>query len=191
MECMNDAKKRRYPTYLQSQSFWGAHLWQITRDQNLDDTEEDFDRALGISADEIDSFYMRELTNELEWPSFHIPLCSGFSFLVTYENWPEDYTITYRVLNSDRSINICVGNTGGDDFLPMFRWEVLVCLCRVASINSIQPFSWGQVMLLVLPSIWITKGEDLKDIKQNLRLALDGLQLGPRVRKRAGWPRSW
>lgn len=159
--------------------FWGAHLWQITRDQNSDDTEEDFDRALGISTNAIEDFWRRELTSEVEWPSFHIPLCSGFSFQVEYENWPEDYVITYRVLNLDRSIDICVGNTCGHDFLPAFRWEELECLSHVASINSIRPFSRGEVMLLVLPSVWITKGQDLTDIKQKLRLALDELQLGP------------
>jgi hypothetical protein len=105
--------QRKDATHLLTEpKFWAAHLWQITRDQNLDDTEEDFDRALGISSDATLSFYKRELTSESEWPSFHISLCSGFSFLVTYENWPEDYTITYRVLNSERSIDICVGNTG-------------------------------------------------------------------------------
>ncbi|MFL5243019.1 MAG: hypothetical protein ACJ8FY_13005 [Gemmataceae bacterium] len=174
--------QRKDATHLLTEpKFWGAHLWQITKLQNLDDTEEDFDRALGISTDGIESLWIRELTTELEWPSFHIPLCSGFSFLVTYENWPEDHVITYRVLNSERSIDICVGNTCGHDFLPGLRWEELVCLSRVASINSIRPFSWGEVMLLVLPSVWITKAQDLKDIKQKLRLALDGLQLGPRA----------
>jgi hypothetical protein len=171
---------RKDPTLLLTEpKFWAAHLWQITRDQNSDDTEEDFDRALGISSDATVSFYKRELTSESEWPSFHIPLCAGFSFLVEYENWPGDHVITYRILNSDRSVNICVGNTGGHDFLPMFRWEELVCLSRVASLNSSCPFSGGQAMLLVLPSVWIPKDQGLKDIKKKLSLALDELHLGP------------
>jgi hypothetical protein len=146
-------------------------LWQVTVLQNSDGTAQDFDRALGISTEAIESFWVRELTSEIEWPSFHIPLCCGFSFLVEYENWPEDHVISYRVLNSDRSIDICVGNTCGHDFLPAFRWEELVSLSRVASINSIRPFSWGEVMLLVLPSVWITKGQDVTDIKKKLSLA--------------------
>src|SRR6516165_5357801 len=106
--------ERKDATYLLTEpEFWGVHLWQVTRLQNAEGTEEDCDGAIGIATEAMEGFYIGELRSELEWPSFHIPLCSGFSFLITYENWPEDYGITYRVLNLERSIDIRVCEIGG------------------------------------------------------------------------------
>jgi hypothetical protein len=63
------------------------------------------------------------------------------------------------------------------------KWVIYLrsALSQAASTNGSRPFSWGEAMLLVFPSVWITKGEDLAAIKQGLGLALDGLQLGGRA----------
>jgi hypothetical protein len=153
--------------------FRAAHLWNVTRGPLAGSDPEIADRAFGITTDAIEAFYLRELSNEKNWPCFHIPLHSGYTVEVEYANEPEDHQIVYRVCQKEGTSTICVGKSGGHWQLPAFRWAELLKISQAASPSV-------SALLLLLPSTWITYDDNVDEIRQQLIVAWDSLNLVPR-----------
>lgn len=154
-------------------AFWAAHLWNVTRGPLAGGDPEIADAAFGISADAIEAFYLRELSNEEEWPYFHIPLYSGYAVEIEYANKPEDQQVIYRVCQKEWASTICVGKGGGHWQLPAFRWAELLEISKIA-------VRWASAMLLLLPSVWFTRDDNVDEIRRQLIEAWENLNLVPR-----------
>jgi len=156
-------------------AFWAAHVWNVTRGPVAGGDPEIADTAFGIPTDAIEGFYVRELTNEQEWPYFCIPLHSGYAIEIEYANEPEDHHVVYRLCRREWASSICVGHGGGHWQLPAFRWVELLQISQAAACSA-------SAMLLLLPSVWLTRDDDLDDIRQQLTEAWKDLNLVPRSR---------
>lgn len=154
-------------------AFWAAHLWNVTRGPLAGGDPEIADSAFGITTDAIEAFYLRELSNEQEWPYFHIPLHSGFTVEIEYANEPEDHQVVYSLCQKEWTSPICVGKGGGHWRLPAFRWAELLEISQ-AAVQS------ASAMLLLLPSVWITRDDSADEIRRRLIGAWDNLNLVPR-----------
>jgi hypothetical protein len=154
-------------------AFWAAHLWNVTRGPLAGGDPEIADAAFGIATDAIEAFYLRELSNEQDWPYFHIPLHSGCAVEVEYANEPEDHQVVYRVYPKVAASPICVGKGGGHWQLPAFRWAELL------EINQAAVWS-ASATLLLLPSVWITPDDNVDEIRPQLIAAWESLNLVPR-----------
>jgi hypothetical protein len=153
-------------------AFWAAHLWNVTRGPLAGGDPEIADRAFGIAADAIEAFYLQELSNEQDWPYFHIPLHSGYAVEVEYANEPEDHQVVYRVCQKEGASPICVGKSGGHWQLPAFRWAELLEIGQAACPSAI-------AVLLLLPSAWITRDDTVAEIRRQLIAAWESLNLVP------------
>jgi hypothetical protein len=148
--------------------FWAAHLRNVTRGPLASDDPGISDTAFGISTDAIEEFYLRDLSNEEEWPCFHIPLRSGSAVEVVYANEPEDYQVFYYACPQKAGPPICLGKGGGHWQLPAFRWTEIVDISQ-AAVES------ASAMLLPLPSTWLTNDDNMDDVRLRLTDALEKL----------------
>jgi hypothetical protein len=94
---------------LHQPAFWAAHMWNVTRGAIAGGDPEIIDAAFDIPTDAIEAFYLRELSDELNWPYFNTPLRSGYAVEVEYADEPEDYEVVYRVCQQEWTSSICVG----------------------------------------------------------------------------------
>jgi hypothetical protein len=161
------------PDLLEQPAFWAAHMWNITRGPIAENDPEAADAAFGIWPNTIQDFCVQELFNEQQWPYFSVSLRSGFSVQVEYSNFPEDYEIIYRVCHKDWASSISVGKGGGHWQLPAFRWAELLEIGQAAA----RPAS---AMLLLLPSVWITRDDNMAEIRRQLIETWQNLNLVPR-----------
>jgi hypothetical protein len=136
-------------------------MWNVTRGPIAKGDPDPADAALGIKPDDIKDFCMRELFNEEEWPYFRIALRSGFSLEVEYANFPEDYEVLYSLCQNDWASSICLGKGGGHWQLPAFRWTELLELSQAAVRSQ-------TAMLLLLPSVWLTREDNVDEIRHHL-----------------------
>jgi hypothetical protein len=135
------------------------------------------DAAFGVSTDAIEAFYLRELNDEQQWPYFRIPLRSGFSVEVEYANVPEDHEIIYRVCHDEWTNAICAGKGGGNWQLPAFCWAELV---RVSSaVGRKDAYLGVYALLLLFPGMWLTKADDLEEVRRHLLSAWKRLGFMP------------
>jgi hypothetical protein len=161
-------------------AFWAAHMWNVSRGPLADGDPDITDAAFGLSTDAIEAFYLRELSNELEWPYFHIPLRSGCAIEIEYANEPEDHQVVYRVYQKEWASSICVGKGGGHWQLPAFRWAELLEIGQ-AAVEGGERKSWvsASAMLLLLPSVWLTRDDNVDAIRRQLIEAWEKLNLVP------------
>lgn len=153
-------------------AFWAAHMWNVTRGPLAGGDPEIADGAFRIATDAIEAFYLQELSNEQYWPYFHIPLHSGWAVEVEYANELEDHQIVYRVCQKEGASSICVGKGGGHWQLPAFRWAELLEISQAASLSA-------STILLLLPSAWITRDDDVDEIRRQLIATWQSLNLVP------------
>jgi len=157
-------------------AFWAAHLWNVTRGPLAGGDPEIADAGFGISTDAIEAFYLRELSNEQDWPYFCVQLRSGFSVEIEYANVPEDHEVIYRVSHNDWPSEICVGKGGGHWLLPAFRWTELLQISRVVA-ETHGERAGAHALLLLFPAMWLTKDEDLNEVRYQLLSAWNALSL--------------
>src|SRR5438270_6221274 len=103
-------------------ALWAAHMWNVTRGPLASGDPEIADAAFGIPTDAIEAFYLRELSDEREWPYFHIPLRCDYVVEIEYANAPKDHQVAYRVCRKEWASSICIGKSGAHWQLPAFRW---------------------------------------------------------------------
>ncbi|QVL33186.1 hypothetical protein KIH39_04510 [Telmatocola sphagniphila] len=86
---------------LDKKVFWACYLWNLTKGPISTIDADSVDSLFGCTSDQIEEFYITELTDEQEWPVIRIPLHTGESLEIEYANFPEDYEINYKVLLAD------------------------------------------------------------------------------------------
>jgi len=147
-------------------------MWNVTRGPLAEGDPDIADAAFGISEYAIEAFYLRELSNEVQWPYFHIPLRLGYAVEIEYANESEDHQLVYRICQKEWAASICIGKGGGHWQLPAFRWVELLEISRAA-------VSSASAMLLLFPSVWIAPGDNLDEIRRQLIGAWENLNLVP------------
>jgi hypothetical protein len=153
--------------------FWAAHLWNVLRGPLAGGDTEIADAAFGIPTDSIEEFYLRELSNEATWPYLHISLHAGYALEIEYANESDDHEVRYSVCREDNGSSICIGRGGGHWQLPAFRWTELIQIGLGADRS-------GSALLLLLPTVWITHKDNVREVRRHLTAELEMLNLVPR-----------
>jgi hypothetical protein len=162
---------------LKQPTVWAAHLWNVSKGPLAEGDPEVCDAAFGIPTDVIEEFFLRELSSEELWPVFRIPLHSGFFVEVEYANEPEDHQILYQVRHDDWACAVCVGKSGGSWQLPALRWTELLKVSNAA--RQKDTHLEVLVLLLFFPAVWLTKEDNLDDVRRKLLDAWKRLNMMP------------
>jgi hypothetical protein len=104
--------------------FWPAHLLQCTGGD-----PDDLCTAFGVDEDALWAFYYR-LTDEGQWPVFHIALPSGHVLYVVYRNFAEDAGYDYLLHHPDSAEPIMLATVEGHYLGPALCWSELVAVSQ-------------------------------------------------------------
>lgn len=68
---------------------------------------------------------------------------------------------TFYLLNTPNNLSELIGNVGPHWVLPALRWPEAVALAEAAATNTPQHSLNHLALLLLLPCVWLTEGDDL------------------------------
>ena len=146
---------------LKKPAFWAAHMWNVTRGPLVTGDPNFTNASFRVSIEEIETFYLGELSNKVQCPYFRIALPFGYCVEVEYANEPDDYEVVYFICQQESPKQIHIGNGGGHWRLPALRWAELLAISTASGHSE-------PALLLLFPAVWITDDDDSTEIRDHL-----------------------